>query len=121
MIRKVVTLVAFVALSQLAYASTSAWPKLAGQQFLSGRAGTEADVASGKAVFAAHGVPLHITVPQYAYFFEAGSKTPVVVVQAEFSNGAKILGAVDSKGNKLIGTLPEFKLLGVQLPGASSP
>ena len=121
MIRKVLTFVAFVALSQLAYASTSVWPKLAGQQFLAGRAGTEADVASGKAVFAAHGVPLHIIVPQYAYFFEAGSETPVVVVQAELSNGAKILGAVDSKGNKLIGTLPEFKLLGVQIPGASSP
>jgi hypothetical protein len=120
-IHKVVTLVAFVALSQLAYASAPVWPKLAGQQFLFGRAGTEADVASGKAVFAAHGVPLQITVPQYAYFFEAGSKTPVVVVQAELSNSAKVLGAVDSKGNKFIGTLPEFKLLGVQPPGASSP
>jgi len=120
-IRKALTLVAFLASVQLAYASTPVWPKLAGQQFLAGRAGTEADVASGKAVFAAHGAPLPITIPQYAYFFEAGSKTPVVVVQAELSNGAKILGAVDSKGNKIVGTLQEFKLLGTQLPGVPSP
>jgi hypothetical protein len=120
-IRNVLTLVAFLASAQLAQASTPAWPTLAGQQFLAGRAGTEADVDSGKAVFAAHGVPLSIAIPQYAYFVEAGSKTPVVVVQAELSNGAKILGAVDSKGNKIVGTLPEFELLGTQLPGASSP
>jgi hypothetical protein len=114
--------VASVALVQPAHASTPTWPKLTGQQFLAGHAGTGADVASGKAVFAAtDGVPLHITIPQYAYFFEAGSKTPVVVVQAELSNGAKILGAVDSKGNEVIGTLPQFKLLGVQVPGSSSP
>ena len=121
MIRRVLTLAAFVALAQLVHASTPVWPKLTGQQFLAGRAGTEADVASGKAVFAAHGVPLPITIPQYAYFVEADSKTPVVVVQAELSNGAKVLGAVDSKGNKIVGTLPEFKLLGTQLPGASLP
>lgn len=121
MIRRALMLIAFVASTQFVHASAPVWPKLTGQQFLAGRAGTEADVASGKAVFAAHGVPLPITIPQYAYFVEAGSKTPVVVVQAELSNGAKILGAVDSNGNKIVGTLPDFKLLGTQLPATSSP
>lgn len=72
-------------------AVTQDWPPLPKQGFIRGRVATPADVAAGNAVFSAavgggavgKATPLRIQIPQYAYYKEGGTKTPVIVLQAE--------------------------------------
>jgi len=108
-------------------AATEEWPPLPKQGFISGRVATPADVAAGKAVFSAavgggavgKSTPIRIQIPQYAYYKEDGTKSPVIVLQAERVDiqGAKAVqmtsvGAVRLDGQKFIGLLTSFELLG---------
>ncbi len=102
------------------------WPDLTQVSYVSGRLANEADVQAGHAVFvltadarAAGAAPLELDVPQYAVYNDAekGTKSPVVVIQAEMSQGSRIVGAqyVDREGT-LVGLFEEFTLLGTDSP-----
>jgi hypothetical protein len=103
-------LLVFLALLALApddaQARAERWPPLPEQKFVAGRAATRADVAAGRAVFAAEtggvlvGKPLKVAIPQYAYYSEGGKRTPAIVVQAEEAQGLKPVGVrlADGKG-----------------------
>jgi hypothetical protein len=115
-------------------AATEEWPPLPKQGFITGRAATPADVAAGNAVFATavDGVvvgkpkPIPIEIPQYAYYREGGTKTPVIVLQAETvdiqgTNPGKMnsVGAVKLDGKKFVGLFTSFELLGRNAPPLS--
>jgi hypothetical protein len=108
---------------------TQDWPPLPKQGFISGRVATTADVAAGNAVFSASvgggavgkSTPLRIKIPQYAYYKESGTKIPVIVLQAERvdirKDGGEVVqttsvGALKPDGEKIIGLLTSFELLG---------
>src|SRR5262250_328000 len=110
-------------------AAAENWPPLPKQGFISGRVATAADVAAGNAVFSASvgggavgkSTPLRIKIPQYAYYREGGTKTPVIVLQAERVDiqkpGGELVqmssvGAVKPDGKRFIGLLTNFELLG---------
>ena len=114
-------------------AATQDWPPLPKQGFINGRAATPADLAAGNAVFSGAVVggavgkstPLRIQIPQYAYYKEGGTKTPVVVLQAERVDIQKeggeivqmtLVGALKPDGRKVIGPLTSFELLGPARP-----
>src|SRR5262245_49491850 len=110
------------------------WPPLPKQGFISGRVATPADVAAGNAVFSTavgggavgKSTPIRIEIPQYAYYREGGTKIPVIVLQAEQvdiqgANAARIhsVGAVKLDGQKFVGLLTSFELLGRNAPPLS--
>lgn len=103
-------------------AESVVWPPLPKHEFTVGRAATKADVEAGRAVFVAAkgdvviGKPIAMEIPQYAWHKEGKKKTPVVIIQAEEANGQKIVGALQSNGQFLAGTLAEFELLGRNPP-----
>jgi hypothetical protein len=106
------------------------WPELPASSFVSGRAATEADVAAGSAVFVlksagiAVGVPIPMSIPQYALHrdIESGVQTPGVIIQAETASGQNLVGfLVLPAGTYLAGALPEFQLLGTTRPSFPLP
>jgi hypothetical protein len=105
-----------------ANAQGEAWPVLPKQGFISGRTATRSDIAAGNAVFVPEiggvsaGRPLAIMIPQYAYYNEAGKRTPAIIVQAEEVQGMKMLGARLANGKQAVGLLENFELLGKTPP-----
>ena len=99
-------------------AQGGSWPPLPKTGFIVGHAATNADVDAGNAAFVAAingvsiGVPIKITIPQYAYYNENGKKLPVVVIQAEEAEGQKLVGARQSNGQDVVGLITDFELLG---------
>lgn len=92
------------------------WKPLPTSGFLAGRAAQVADVERGDAVFVAAvddkviGVPINITIPQYAYI--RSSRAQVVVVQAEEANGLRMYGIRDFSGVETVALEEELELLG---------
>lgn len=105
-----------VCLSALA----ESWPALPAADFTKGRAATRDDVDEGRAVFVGEvngmiiGVPLDITIPQYAYLIRDGKKQAVIVIQAEQIQNDKIIGAKLLNGLDIAGFMQDFELLGNQ-------
>ena len=105
-----------VCLSALA----ESWPALPAADFTKGRAATRDDVDEGRAVFVGEvngmiiGVPLDITIPQYAYLIRDGKKQAVIVIQAEQIQNDKIIGAKLLNGQDIAGFMQDFELLGNQ-------
>jgi hypothetical protein len=115
-------------------AAAEDWPPLPKQGFMSGRVATPADVAAGNAVFSTavgggavgKSTPIRIEIPQYAYYREGGTKSPVIVLQAERvdiqgANAVQMdsVGAVKPDGKKFVGLLTSFELLGRNAPPLS--
>lgn len=77
---------------------------------------TEEDIRKGNAAFDSKndGIPLDIEIPQYAmHINENGSKTQVIIIQAESLGGLRIIGArIVEDGSYLVGTEGEFIFLG---------
>jgi|ERR671919_1453100 hypothetical protein len=97
------------------------WPALPERGFITGRAATQQDIADGNAVFVAEvggrlvGIPLNITVPQYAFHVDqqTGARTRVIVLQAERAGSLEMIGYVDPETDTYgVGTAREFELLG---------
>jgi hypothetical protein len=106
------------------------WPDLPIKCFVSGRPGTEADVAQGCAAFVikgqagAAGIPLDISVPQYALHIDSttGKGTPVILIQAEKNRGIEVVGyKVIGSGEIGAALLGEMRLLGVSKPHGHRP
>lgn len=98
-----------------------AWPPLPRTGFVAGRAATQADVNSGSAGFAIGGngvvgSPLSITIPQYAYFNDNDTTIPVVLIQAEASQGKQLAAGKKADGSIVAGFLSDFTLLGTEPP-----
>jgi hypothetical protein len=120
--RLVASLLSILGFASAVAAEPVVWPPLPKDQFIVGRAATEADVEAGRAVFVAAqggiviGKPIAMKIPQYAWHKDGKKKTPVVIIQAEEANGQKIVGALQSNGQFLAATLAEFELLGSNTP-----
>jgi len=104
-------------------ASSIEWPPLPATGFIAGKAATQQDVESGKAVFAmesdgnAVAKPLRLAIPQYAYHLESGRKVPVIVVQAETNGDVSLIGFLSIRTNSYgVGLMEEFELLGRRKP-----
>jgi hypothetical protein len=102
---------------------TTSWPVLPSTAFVSGRAAQESDVKIGHAIFhttingEVAGRPAPIAVPQFAYFIaDDRSRIPVVVVQAEISERATVLGLRDVQGREYVATEKDVILLGQTHP-----
>jgi hypothetical protein len=122
---------ALIAIAFLGTAVAADWPPLPKEGFISGRVATAAEAAAGKAVFSAtvngapaKSTPIHIQIPQYAYYTQGAERTPVIVLQAEtveIPQGGKIvkmsmIGAIKPDGKHVIGLLTNFELLGTTRP-----
>ena len=98
------------------------WPPLPTEDFTKGRAATRGDVDEGRAVFVGEvngmmiGVPIDITIPQYAYLNRDGKKLVVIVIQAEQVQNDKIIGAKLLNGQDIAGFMQDFELLGNHQP-----
>ena len=98
------------------------WSPLPTVDFTKGRAATSNDVDEGRAVFVGEingmmiGVPIDITIPQYAYLNRDGKKQAVIVIQAEQIQNDKIIGAKLLNGQDIAGFMQDFELLGNQQP-----
>ncbi len=103
-----------------AFAET--WPPLPTEDFTKGRAATRDDVDEGRAVFVGEandmmiGIPIDITIPQYAYLNRDGKKQAVIVIQAEQVQNDKIIGAKLLDGQEIAGFMKDFELLGNHQP-----
>jgi hypothetical protein len=106
------------------------WPALPTSGYIAGRAATQHDVDAGNAVFVAEvggrviGMPLPITVPQYAFHVDhkTGERTRVIVLQAERAGTLEMIGYVAPDTNTYgVGTAKEFELLGTVSPAAPRP
>ena len=104
-----------------AFAET--WPPLPTEDFTKGRgAATRDDVDEGRAVFVGElndimiGIPIDITIPQYAYLNRDGKKQAVIVIQAEQVQYEKIIGAKLLNGQDVAGFMKDFELLGNHQP-----
>ena len=53
-----------------------------------------------------------ILIPQYAWHVAGESRTPMIVLQAENTNGYKVIGARDLNGDALVGFAEEFIFIG---------
>ena len=118
-LQKIVFIAAsLVCLSALA----ETWPPLPTEDFTKGRAATRDDVDEGKAVFVGElndimiGIPIDITIPQYAYLNRDGKKQAVIVIQAEQVQNEKIIGAKLPNGQDIAGFMKDFELLGNHQP-----
>ncbi|MFN3235634.1 MAG: hypothetical protein ACE37D_01105 [Pseudomonadales bacterium] len=108
----------------MSYAEEINWPPLPTNAFTSGKLATQQDVEAGRAVFSMQsgeelvGEYLDILIPQYAFHIdeESGTKTPVIIIQAETNGVFDLVGytsiADDSVG---MGLVSEFELLGTNL------
>lgn len=85
--------------------------------FLSGRVATEEDVKKGVAVFYIRETddlkPIDITLPVCAILIdqEENTETPVIIIQAEYSQGQEIIGYRFIDGGNGIAARDEFILL----------
>ena len=82
---------------------------------LTGRAATQDDVVTGRAVFAvpgARGQPIDLKLPRCAIHTDqqTGKKTPVIVVQAEDTKGSKTIGFRFLSGAEGVCLLSEVEL-----------
>jgi hypothetical protein len=109
--------------------ASTPWPALPTSGFIAGRAATQRDITEGNAVFVAEmggrlvGMPLAITVPQYAFHVDqaTGARTRVIVLQAERAGTLEMIGYVAPDTNTYgVGTAREFELLGTVSPAAST-
>lgn len=105
-----------------ALAAATPWPELTRVGHVSGRVATDDDVQAGNAAFAiqnSDSKPIRVTIPQYAIYLDrdTGKKVPVILIQAEDKEGAKLAGfrIVGSHG---VGAclLSELQLLGTKRP-----
>jgi len=96
------------------------WPEPPASGFLVGRTATEADIASGNAIFATNGTSSasDLKVPQFVWWRDQeGGRHLRVLVQAEVVHGdITIVGLRDAVGNEAAATLPEVELLGTRKP-----
>ena len=98
------------------------WPPLPTEDYTKGRAATRNDVDEGRAVFVGElndimiGIPIDITIPQYAYLNRDGNKQAVIVIQAELVQNEKIIGAKLLNGQDIAGFMKDFELLGSHQP-----
>ncbi len=102
------------------------WPDLSSVQHVAGRPATAEDIRSGRAVFLlgmapeadrSIGIPLDITIPQYAYHHDGSDRTPCVVIQGESDGDRHVVGCLVLPDRKLLaGLLGEFELLGSAKP-----
>jgi hypothetical protein len=97
------------------------WPPLPGSGFVSGRAANFADVKSGDAAFVLAdnrkniiGKPLPVQIPQYAIVKETNERA--IVIQAEESNGMKIIGVRTIDGEFWTVLHDDLQWLGTELP-----
>ena len=118
-LQKIVFIVtSLVCLSALA----ETWPPLPTEDYTKGRAATRDDVDEGRAVFVGElndimiGIPIDITIPQYAYLNRDGNKQAVIVIQAELVQNEKIIGAKLLNGQDIAGFMKDFELLGSHQP-----
>ena len=107
----------FWLLGSSAMAQQIEWPPLPKDGFLTGRTAVQADVRAGDAVFATEKsmskVQMsEILIPQYAWHVSGESRTPMIVLQAENTNGYKVIGARDLNGDALVGFAEEFIFIG---------
>jgi hypothetical protein len=99
----------------------TAWPPLPKDGFFSGRSATREDVESGTAYFQVeNGVPIDITLPQYAYAFdvETNEPFPCIILQAEQEpRGDKVTAYLDLRTNEArLANFDGFVLLGTTPP-----
>ena len=120
---KVLQKIIFIAASLFCLSALAeVWPSLPTEDFTKGRAATRDDVDEGRAVFVGEandmmiGVPIDITIPQYAYLNRDGKKQAVIVIQAEQVQNDKIIGAKLLNGQDIAGFMKDFELLGNQQP-----
>ena len=101
------------------------WPSLTDIPFTKGQAATEEDVDTGAAVFVLKidgnpvGTPLNLDIPQYAIHndTESGQRVPVIIIQAEETQGQNYVGAITAaKDQYIVGFANEFELLGTNTP-----
>lgn len=103
------------------------WPELPEAGFLLGRSARVGDVDRGDAIFSQKtddglsAEPYPIAVPQYAIWRdEAGTETPVFVVQAERhitdDNSEPIFGLRRFDGEAIVASGSEVRLLGTAIP-----
>jgi hypothetical protein len=108
-------LAALVLLVAVAAAAQTAWPALPTTGFITGRAADHTDVDKGNAVFSLKATkPLAVTIPQYGILIIPN--LPVIVVQAEESDGKKMFGARDFQGGEYVVLGEHLKLLGTKRP-----
>jgi len=110
---------ALLGFSAGACATTISWPSLPHTGFITGRTANESDIDRGDAVFVSRfdgelsGQPATLTIPQYAYMIsEQGTRTPVIVVQAETNEQGTFFGLRDAEGATYVVTGAEVELLG---------
>jgi len=98
------------------------WPPLPINEYISGKAAVEEDVAAGRAVFVARkdgvqiGKPSAVLVPQYAWYLDKGRKVPAILIQAEDVGPRKLVGAKLTTGEYVAGFSSDFVLLGKNAP-----
>jgi len=101
-------------------AAATEWPPLPASGFISGRAAQQDDIAKGNAVFVAIvnnvrvGKPLAVAIPQYGRL--RTTHEPVIVVQAEDTNGMKVYGVRGLDGHAQIVMASDVELLGRRKP-----
>jgi len=123
---KIASIILFIFSLNVFSMEKNEWPNLAEIKSTSGRVATNEDVNTGAAVFILEdasgknkGDAIDILIPQYAIHVdsEIGTKTKVIVVQAEEADGNKYIGAkLVGKNEFMLGLFEEFKLLGVSPP-----
>jgi hypothetical protein len=96
-------------------AMAQSWPALPTTGFITGRAALPEDIDKGDAIFAVKSTkPLTVTIPQYGILIVPN--LPVIVVQAEESNGKKLFGVRDFQGGEYVVLGEHLKLLGTKKP-----
>jgi len=75
---------------------------------------------AGFAIGGGAGSSLAIEIPQYAYFNDGGAKIPVVLIQAEETQGKQLAAAKKADGAVVVGFLRDFTLLGNKPPSNNS-
>ena len=120
---KVLQKIIFIAASLICLSALAeTWPPLPTEDFTKGRAAIRDDVDEGRAAFVGEvngmmiGVPIDITIPQYAYLNRDGKKLAVIVIQAEQVQNDKIIGAKLLNGSDIAGFMQDFELLGNHQP-----
>lgn len=100
------------------------WPNLSNIGHIKGRVATEDDVNKGNAVFILEsegqsiGNPIDIELPQYGFMIDEDTKekTACVIIQAEWADDKKYLGAYDFKTEQfMMGFHSDFVLLGTEV------
>lgn len=123
--RSLVCAIAFTFLPLAGRCGAVHWPNLPKECFVSARPATVADEKKGCAAFLigqaeeSAGVPLAVEIPQYAWLVDqkTGTKTPVILIQAEENSGIKAVGYKALDSSMGVALLSEMVLLGSKKPG----